>query len=366
MAALEGPGKRLRWLRRALRPLRRGAAWFALVDEERNTRVAQWESWMAVGRSADDPTTLMERVDLVVQELWRRAEGADARAATEIQRLTAAVGQVGRENAALLRRLDGGAGSGLRYDGGEGVETVQVPPPKVTMRMLFDEVERGSREEVVAKLARYGGYFLGLEPAVDLGCGQGEFLEVLATAGVKASGIDLMPDSVAACRERGLDVQQADLFEFLASLEPGSVGGFFSGQVVEHLPPERLPEMLEGVERALRPGGVCIVETPNPATFATHVQSFWRDPTHTRPVPAPALSFVARCAGLVVENVIYGSPSPEGERLKPVDAETLIGAGEAEQALASAFNDAVGQLNELLYGYQDYALVLRKPEAPTA
>jgi O-antigen chain-terminating methyltransferase len=144
------------------------------------------------------------------------------------------------------------------------------------------------------------------------------------------------------------------------------VGGIFSSHLVEHLPSEMLPHMLAGIERALPVGGVAVIATPNPATVATHLQSCWPDPVHTHPVSARSLSFAARGAGLVVENIVYGSPSAEGDRLKSVDESALATADEAEQALASAFNAAIGQLNELLYGYQDYALVMRKQPVDNA
>ncbi len=321
------------------------------------------DAWMGGGRSLGQAESLLERVDLVVQEVWRRAEGADARNATEIQRLGDVVATVQRENAALLRRLEMPSRDSLTYETHEkeaGPGEGRGAKPLVTMRVLFDEVERGSRDEVLEKLARFVGYFLSQEPVIDIGCGQGEFLELLKSAGVKARGIDLVSESVDVCRQKGLEAEQADLFEYLKQLEPASVGGFFSSQVVEHLAPELLPEMMAGLERGLRTGGVAVIETPNPATFATHVQSFWRDPTHTRPVPAPSLSFAARSAGLLVENLVYGSPSPEADRLKYVPDSAMAESSDAEKALASSFNDAIGQLNELLYGYQDYALVLRK------
>jgi O-antigen chain-terminating methyltransferase len=128
--------------------------------------------------------------------------------------------------------------------------------------------------------------------------------------------------------------------------------------VVEHLPPDLLPELLEEIGRVLVPGGVAVVETPNPATFATHVQSFWRDPTHIRPVPAVALAFAARTAGLVVRTTVYGSLPPDSERLKVLDAAP---EDSTLHTIVEAFNGLTAQLNELLYGYQDYALVLEKP-----
>jgi len=309
--------------KRALGPLRRGAARFALVGEESATRARE--------------------IDRVLSRLE-----------PEIHALREGLQRLQRENAAILRLLIGEAGSG------PVAEAPAPVPARAARHTLFSEIERGSRAEVVAKLAPYLGRFRGPGPVVDLGCGRGEFLELARTGGIEAYGVDSDPEAVAAARAAGLRAEEGDLFEHLATLAPGMLGGVFCAQVVEHLPPERLPELFELVARATRPGGVGLFETPNPATFATHVHSFWRDPTHVRPVPAEALSFAARTAGLAVEDVLFTSLPPEEERLRPLVAEPPDGD---VRALMAAFNDVVERLNGLLYGYQDYALVVRKPES---
>jgi O-antigen chain-terminating methyltransferase len=155
----------------------------------------------------------------------------------------------------------------------------------------FAERFRGSEDYVKAGQQVYVPYFAGRARVLDLGCGRGEFLELLRAAGVDARGIDLSAESVARCKAKGLDAEEADLFGYLASQPEASLGGIFCAQVVEHLPPERLPELIQLAARGLEPGGVIAIETPNPeclAIFATH---FYLDPTHTRPVPYALLVF---------------------------------------------------------------------------
>ena len=53
---------------------------------------------------------------------------------------------------------------------------------------------------------------------LDIGCGRGEFLDLLKQEEVPARGIDLSAESVALCRSRGLDAEVADLFSYLAAL----------------------------------------------------------------------------------------------------------------------------------------------------
>ena len=155
----------------------------------------------------------------------------------------------------------------------------------------FAERFRGSEDYVKSGQQVYVPYFAGHSRVLDLGCGRGEFLELLRAAGVDARGIDLSAESVARCRAKGLDAEVADLFGYLASQPEASLRGIFCAQVVEHLPAERLPELIRLAARCLEPQGVIAIETPNPeclAIFATH---FYLDPTHTRPVPHALLVF---------------------------------------------------------------------------
>ena len=155
----------------------------------------------------------------------------------------------------------------------------------------FAEKFRGPEEYVKSGQQFYVPYFAGRRNVLDIGCGRGEFLETMREAGVPARGIDLSEESVALCRSKGLDAEIADLFPYLDKLAEGSLDGIFCSQVVEHLPPERLPEMVRLCASRLERGGVIAIETPNPeclAIFATH---FYLDPTHTRPVPSALLAF---------------------------------------------------------------------------
>jgi len=155
----------------------------------------------------------------------------------------------------------------------------------------FAERFRGTEEYVKAAQQFYLPYFRACRNVLDIGCGRGEFLEMMQAAGIPAKGIDLSQESVATCRHKTLDAEVADLFVYLENLPEASLDGIFCSQVVEHLPPERLPEMIRLCASRLQRHGVVAIETPNPeclAIFATH---FYLDPTHRRPVPHPLLAF---------------------------------------------------------------------------
>lgn len=306
-------------------PFRRFLARLALVDEERDRRIEQTRQ--------------------AIDEL-------DAR--LDIEGLSQSTLRIQQENAALLRLLSG------PQEEPEAVARALNPDRRdsVSRLELFGEVERGSRAEVIEKLGKYMVAFDGVGPVCDLGCGRGEFLELAKARGLEAYGVDSDAESVAACRALGFDARQEDLFQHLTGLAGSSLGGVFCSQVVEHLPPDLIPTLMHEVHRVLVPGGRAVVETPNPATFATHVHSFWRDPTHVRPVPEPVLSFAARTAGLVVEDVLFTSRVAYEERLASVRTESR---DDEVRAVAEQINTMVERLNDLLYGYQDYALVVRKP-----
>jgi O-antigen chain-terminating methyltransferase len=154
----------------------------------------------------------------------------------------------------------------------------------------FAERFRGTEEYVKAGQQFYLPYFQGCRNVLDIGCGRGEFLEMMRDAGVPARGIELSAESVALCRHKGLDVEAADLFSYLARPDL-SFDGIFCAQVVEHLPPEHLPEMIRLAANRLQPNGVIVIETPNPECLAIFASHFYLDPTHTRPVPHPLLAF---------------------------------------------------------------------------
>jgi 2-polyprenyl-3-methyl-5-hydroxy-6-metoxy-1,4-benzoquinol methylase len=155
----------------------------------------------------------------------------------------------------------------------------------------FAEKFRGPEEYVRSSQQIYLPYFSGCANVLDIGCGRGEFLENMREAGIAARGIDFNPESVALCRSKGLEAEAADMFDYLERLAASSVDGVFCAQVVEHLDPSRLPELIRLCASRLERGGVIVIETPNPECLAIFGTHFYLDPTHTRPVPSALLAF---------------------------------------------------------------------------
>jgi SAM-dependent methyltransferase len=216
----------------------------------------------------------------------------------------------------------------------------------------FESRMRGATRDVRARQTVYVGDFRDSAPVLDVGCGRGELLALLRDAGVEARGVDADADMVAYARGEGLDVEQADLLQYLDGLADASLGGLFAGQVVEHLPPSTLVRLLELARAKLRPGGVVVLETINPLSpLALH--SYFADLTHAQPLVPATLELLAHQAGFRdVETRFLNSP-PEGERLRPVEFPDGPEFDRARAALASN----VARLNDLLYGPLDYAIV---------
>ncbi|MDW8353745.1 MAG: class I SAM-dependent methyltransferase [Bryobacterales bacterium] len=204
--------------------------------------------------------------------------------------------------------------------------------------MRLAEEFRGSPEDIRERQRFYLPFLEGCRKVVDLGCGRGEFLELIREAGIEGVGVDSSDECVALCRSKGLCAETADLFEWLRATTD-SFDAVFCAQVVEHLPPLRLPEFVRRCADVLRPGGQLIVETPNPqclAIFATH---FYLDPSHVRPVPAPLLRFLMQEAGFTGIQVHWLSPARD----------SLAGL----EALPEDFREA-------FFGALDYAIIGRK------
>ena len=170
---------------------------------------------------------------------------------------------------------------------------------------------RGTAEHVKAGQQFYVSRFQNAREVIDLGCGNGEFLEVMQEAHIKARGIDASPACIAACHARSLEAEHADIFEWLANQPDHSIAGIFCAQVVEHLPPARVPQLIALCAAKLERGALLAIETPNPqclAIFATH---FYLDPTHSRPVPHPLLAFYLEEFGMGGIEVVTRFPAAD-------------------------------------------------------
>jgi O-antigen chain-terminating methyltransferase len=182
---------------------------------------------------------------------------------------------------------------------GEARDLAARPSPLATSIdwLRFAERFRGAEDRVRAMQSMYVEKFAGARNVLDIGCGRGEFLEAAREGGIGARGIDLNEESVALCRGKGLEADVADVFAYLPALADQSLGGVYCAQVIEHISPDRLPEMIRLLAAKMASGALAAFETPNPECLAIFASHFYIDPTHTRPVPSSLLAFYLEEAG---------------------------------------------------------------------
>ena len=218
----------------------------------------------------------------------------------------------------------------------------------------FEELHRGSEEAVKWKQKNFLSYFKDRGPVLDIGCGRGEFLELLKEAGIPASGVDTNQEMVRQCRAKGLEAVHQDGLVHLRGLPDQSLGGIFLSQVIEHLEPEALRELVRVSFAKLRPGGILSAETINPQCLSTFSGAFYLDLSHKNPIHPEAARYLWESLGFRQVELLYVSPFPEEMKLKEMVRRE---DDSYEDELARILNENIRSLNALIYGFQDYAVV---------
>lgn len=180
----------------------------------------------------------------------------------------------------------------------------------------FEDRYRGSGALIRERLAVYeplarcsGG------PVLDLGCGRGEWLQLLRDWRLEARGVDLEPAMVKLCQQQGLAVEAVDAIAALRGSADASLGMVTALHLVEHLPFELLNELVRECRRVLRPDGFLLMETPNAENLLVGANDFYTDPTHLKPLPSNLLRFLPECHGFHRSDVVRLHELLPGERL---------------------------------------------------
>ena len=225
---------------------------------------------------------------------------------------------------------------------------------------LYQDLEdtfRGTREHVRALTAEYLddiATVAGKGAVVDVGCGRGEWLEVLRDADIESYGVDTNQVVVDRCVARGLDARAEDALVHLRQLPESSLRAVTSFHLVEHLSLDTLIGLIEAALLALKPGGILILETPNPTNLSVGAASFYLDPTHIKPVHPQFLEFLLLARGFSEAEVRF-LHSEDTDRLEPED----LVSNDADPARAQALVD---RINWALAGPLDYAVIARKAQ----
>lgn len=273
-----------------------------------------------------------------------RLDEEDRRSKAELARLDRDLSNLRREIMFQQRRL-------TRLVAPSGAVEASAVPDTVDGRLdayyiAFEDKFRGSRADIKDRLRDYvepikiagaGGID---KPILDIGCGRGEWLELLREEGLTAYGIDSNAMMVERSVQAGLDARHDDLLAHLHQLPDASRSAVTAFHVVEHLPLGVLIDFLDEVLRVLSPGGLLILETPNPETMKVGATTFYYDPTHRNPLPPLPLQFMVEHRGFSEVEVKKFRPFTQGLlESKTADAELL---------------------NCVLFGPQDYAVLARR------
>jgi len=209
----------------------------------------------------------------------------------------------------------------------------------------FEETFRGTRDDIKRRVEIYLPYVRAVgagtatAPVLDIGCGRGEWLEVLSESRLVGRGVDMNRITTADCRMRSLDVIEADCLDYLRARPANSLGAVTAIHVIEHIPFRQLIMLFDEVRRVLRPGGIAIFETPNPENVLVGACSFYNDPTHQRPLPPEPTQFVLEHRGFTRVEILRLHPRTD---IPPPVEET---------------DGLRTEIIERFYGHQDYALM---------
>ena len=236
----------------------------------------------------------------------------------------------------------------------------------------FEEKFRGPRGLIQQRLEVYLPFVQPVCAAypealvLDLGCGRGEWLELLQKNSIAAMGVDLDTGMLAACQQINLKVQCQDALESLKQLQDGSASVVSAFHLVEHLPFDRVKDLVAECHRVLKPGGLLIMETPNPENFMVATHNFYLDPTHLRPIPPDLLAFVPEYFGyesvkiLRLQETAGVKTHPNLSMLDVLTGASPDYAVVAQKAGHTALKQSLQALFDQAFGISGYALLERQ------
>jgi len=215
----------------------------------------------------------------------------------------------------------------------------------------FQNAFRGTRKQIKERQAIYLPYFKPSNvPVLDIGCGRGEFLQLMKEQQISAFGIDLYPEYVVEGTLHGLDIRQGDGIDFLQNTEL-QFGGIMVSQVIEHIGFERLQLLCKAAYDKLQKNAYLILETPNPMSLSVFTNSFYLDPTHQRPVHPLMLQYLLKEIGFSDVKLLFTEES-KMEPLPKIKSDAIENLEE--------INAGIRRVSDMLFASQDYAIIAKK------
>lgn len=181
----------------------------------------------------------------------------------------------------------------------------------------FEDCHRGSRELITKRLEVYLPFLAPLKTlypdarAVDIGCGRGEWIELLLREGYAPEGVDLDEGMLEACQALQLPARKDDALNALRQLPDESLVVISGFHIAEHVPFPMLQDIVAEAMRVLRPAGLLILETPNAESVVVGTNNFYVDPTHERPIPSLLMSFLTEYNGFARSKVLRLQEVPD-------------------------------------------------------
>lgn len=130
--------------------------------------------------------------------------------------------------------------------------------PASPLGRLVAPMVPGKRAQLVALARNLPAAWPGAT-LLDVGCGNGDFLDFARRAGWQVMGVEPDPQAAETARGRGLDVRPGGI-EVLAGAS-AAVDVITLSHVIEHV--HEPQQMLRACHRLLKPGGFLWLETPN-------------------------------------------------------------------------------------------------------
>lgn len=303
--------------------------------------------------SATELRLRVEELHRIVDELHRLIREGHARL-DELARkdeLRSESDRLRERIAALVDAIQGSQGAaGNREDGNTHPSPGPTQPsasPGVTALAqafypAFEREFRGTYEQILDRQRVYRERLENLPDGkvADLGCGRGEWLALLREWGIEAVGVDDNALNVSTLQESGFDAVRDDALAWLRRQPDASLAAVTAFHLVEHLSFDVLLALLEDARRVLAPGGLLLLETPNPENVLVATQSFWLDPTHRKPIPPQLLEFAVSWSGFRCEAVLRLHPPEDDKSAQPDPT-----------------------LRALVSSGRDYAVIARRPDA---
>lgn len=330
--------------------------------------------WELIRKIDVDVTRALERIERINDEQMASVRSTERRVYDALDEnligLRAAISDLNSQSvqhADKLKTLDAVA-RGLESiiaraaENKQVVSAQEVPEGTATdtdySYVLLENRYRGGEDVIKERLNIYPPYFQGVtKPVLEIGGGRGELLELFREQQIPGYCVDVDRAMVEASTAKGLDARLGDGLAHLRSLEDDSLAGVIAVQVVEHLTRQQLEELFKLCRAKVQSGGTVIFETINPRSLLALSSNYFRDMTHVWPLHPDTLEYAMTLHGLTIDAVRFLSPVPEEACLQPIEVQEYMTPRWIQTV--DRMNRNFKQLNELIYGYQDYCIVAR-------